>query len=147
VKRDETPSDVTDALDEQIVSALRRDGRVDAVSIAEEVDAVATTVQKRLRALEDGDAIEGYTVRLNYESLGYESVVLRIDTSLENADAVTMRLRETTNVVTVYETSDRYNVFAIGKFESDDDIGRLLEKLHSDPHVRNVDLQRARSTD
>ena len=133
---------MTDALDRRIVAILGGDGPADAVSVAEDLDAVPTTVQKRLRALEDEGVIEGYTVRLDYGSLGYRTVVLRIDAGYENVDAVTTRLRERTDTVTVYETSDRFNVFAIGKFHTDREVGRLLEELHSDPDVRNVQVQK-----
>lgn len=136
---------MTDALDRKIVALVGEDGRADAVSIAEDLDAVPTTVQKRLRSLEDDDVIQGYTVRLDYEALGYQTVVLRIDAGYENADAVTTRLRETTEIVTVYETSDRFNVFAIGKFESDRKLGEFLEKLHSDTDIQDIRVQKVQS--
>lgn len=135
---------MTDELDRQIVAILGRDGRADAVSIAEHLDAVPTTVQKRLRALEEDDVVEGYTVRLDYESLGYLTVLLRIDAAYEDVDAVTSRLRETTGIVTVYETSDRFNVFAVGKFGSERELGEFLEGLHSDTDVRNVQVEKVR---
>lgn len=133
---------MTDTVDRQIVAVLGEDGRADAVSIAEDLDIVATTVQKRLTSLEEENVIEGYTVRLDYESLGYQTVVIQIDVGYEKTDDVTTRLHETTNIVTVYETSDRFNVFAIGKFESDQELGEFLEKLHSDSNIRNVKMQK-----
>lgn len=136
---------MTDGLDRQIVAALRRDGRADAGSIAEGLDAVATTVQKRKRALEERGVIEGYTVRLNYDRLGYETAVLKIDTDLGTVDDVTTRLRETASIVTVYETSGGFNVFATGRFENEAAIGTLLQKLHADPDVGDVDVQRVKT--
>ena len=136
---------MTDTLDRQIVEILSADGRADAVSIADDLDAVATTVQKRLTSLEDDGVIEGYTVQLDYESFGYQTVVIQIDAGYEDIDDVTTRMRETTNIVTVYETSDRFNVFAIGKFESDQELGEFLEKLHSDADVRNVQVAKVQN--
>lgn len=135
---------MADTLDREIVAVLGADGRADAVSIAEDLDAVPTTVQKRLASLEDDGVVEGNTVRLDYRALGYRTAVLRIDAGVEAVEAVTTRLRETTNVVTVHETSDRFNVFAVSKVESDEETGRFLERLHSDPDVRSVQVQTMR---
>ena len=126
-------------LDERLVAALCRDGRADLRPIAESVDAVPTRVQKRLRALEEGGVVEGYTARVDYEALGYRTAVLRLRVELSAVERVTERLREADAFVTVYETSGPFTVFAVGKFESEEAVAARLRELHADPDIEAVD--------
>ena len=126
-------------LDERLVAALCRDGRADLRPVAESVDAVPTRVQKRLRALEEGGVVEGYTARVDYEALGYRTAVLRLRVELSAVERVTERLREADAFVTVYETSGPFTVFAVGKFASEEAVAARLRELHADPDVEAVD--------
>jgi DNA-binding Lrp family transcriptional regulator len=133
---------VTDSLDRRLVAALCADGRADVRSLAAETDTAATTVQDRLRALEDDGIITGYAARLGYDRLGYETVIFQLAVDHENIDAVTARLREKPAFVTVYETSGHHTVVAVGKFGDENAIGSCLQELHADAAVRAVDVVR-----
>lgn len=136
---------MTESLEGQIVAALCRDARADVPSIAEETDAVATTVQKRLRALEEDGSIAGYTAQVDYGRLGYETVVVQLSVDLDAVDDVTARLRERPEFVTVYQTSGPRPVFGIGKFEDSSAVATCLHELHADPDVRSVHADAVRS--
>ena len=131
---------MTESLDGQIVAAICRDGRADVRSLAAETDAVATTVQKRLRALEDEGVVEGYAARLDYGHLGYETAVFRLTVGVESVDDVTARLRDRREFVTVYATTGEFPVFAVGKFESGSAVADCLRDPHEDPAVDAVEL-------
>lgn len=131
---------MTDDLDEATVAALCRDGRADVRSLAEETDAVATTVQKRLRVLEDDGVIRGYTARIDYERLGYETAVFRLSVDERSVDDVTARLRERNELVTVYETTGRHGVFAVGTFEDETAVGACLRELHAADDIRALEV-------
>jgi DNA-binding Lrp family transcriptional regulator len=134
---------VTDSLDRRLVAALCADGRADVRSLAAETDAVATTVQDRLRALEDDGVIRGYTARLDYDRLGYETAIFQLSVDRKDVDDVTARLRERREFVTVYETSGHHTVVAVGKFGDENAIGTCLQGLHADAAIRTVDVVRA----
>lgn len=134
------------SLDRRIVAALCRDGRADLRDIATTVGAVPTTVQKRLRALEENGIIAGYTARLDYAELGYETVVFRLRVDLDVVDRVTDRLRARSEFTTVYHTSGPESVFAIGLFENAASIGACLRELHDDPDVCGIDTDTVATT-
>jgi DNA-binding Lrp family transcriptional regulator len=136
---------VTASLDRQLVAALCRDGRADVPTLADRTDAVATTMQKRLRALEDDGVIEGHSARLNYGQLGYTTAIVRLAVDRDVLDDVTTRLRERPEFVTVYQTSGSRPVFAVGKFETEAAISTCLRELHADLDVRTVDVDVVRS--
>jgi DNA-binding Lrp family transcriptional regulator len=127
------------ALDRRLVAALCRDGRADVRDVAAAVDAVPTTVQKRIRALEERGAIDGYAATLDYGELGYRTVVFRLRVDLDAVDRVTDRLRSRPAFTTVYHTSGPESVFAIGLFENAAAIGACLRELHDDPDVCGID--------
>ena len=132
----------TESLDKRLVAALCRDARADVCDIAAATDAVPTTVQKRLRVLEDTGVIGGYAARIDYGSLGYESVVFRLGVGLGAVDAVTDRLRDRPEFTTVYQTSGTENVFAIGRFEDAAAVAACLHELHDDPDTQTVEMDR-----
>lgn len=134
---------MTDTLDRRLVAALCADGRADVRSLAAETDTAATTVQDRLRALEDDGVITGYSARLDYDRLDYETAIFQLAVDHEDVDDVTARLRENPAFVTVYETSGPHTVVAVGKFGDENAIGSCLQELHADAAVRAVDLVRA----
>jgi len=131
---------MTERLDAQLVAALCRDGRADIRDIAAATEAVPTTVQKRLRALEADDAIAGYTALIDYGKLGYGTVVFRLDVDLDAVDGVTAWLRNREEFVTVYQTCGSEGVFAIGKFGSEAAVAACVRELHDTPDIQAVDI-------
>ncbi|WP_181691408.1 Lrp/AsnC family transcriptional regulator [Natronomonas sp. LN261] len=129
---------MTERLDRRLVAALCRDGRADIRDVATTTDTVPTTVQTRLRALEENGVVDGYAARIDYGTLGYGTVVFRLGVALDAIDSVTARLRDREAFVTVYQTCGP-SVFAVGKFGSEAAIAACLRELHDDPDVRRVE--------
>lgn len=129
---------MTDRVDERLVAALCRDGRADVPALAEALDATPRAVGDRLSALEDDGVIGGYTARVDYEGLGYRTAIVRLRVDRGDVDAVTRRLSETPAFRTVYETSGRFTVIAVGTFADEAAVAGCLRELHADPHVDGV---------
>jgi DNA-binding Lrp family transcriptional regulator len=136
---------MTEPLDEQLIAALCRDARADVRDLAATTDAVPTTVQKRLRALEENGVLEGYAATIDYGRLGYETVLFRLEVELGAIDDVTARLRDRSSFVTVYQMSDTDTVFAVGKFGTETAMMNCLGELHDDTDIRRVETDRVRS--
>jgi len=74
-----------DETDRRILRALRRDGRISNAKLAEQVGLSATPCWNRVRALEEGGVIEGYSAMLNQKALGLPDTVL-IEVTLDRHD-------------------------------------------------------------
>ena len=74
-----------DETDRRILRKLRRDGRLSNTKLAEKVGLSTTPCWNRVRALEEGGVIEGYTALLNQEALGLPDTVI-IEVTLERHD-------------------------------------------------------------
>jgi DNA-binding Lrp family transcriptional regulator len=67
--------DVFDSVDRRILAELQEDGRITNVELAARVGLTAPPCLRRVRALEERGAIEGYHAQLNSEALGYSITV------------------------------------------------------------------------
>jgi Lrp/AsnC family leucine-responsive transcriptional regulator len=74
-----------DELDRRILRALRADGRLSNTKLAEKVGLSTTPCWNRVRALEEGGMIEGYTALLSQQALGYPDTVI-IEVTLDRHD-------------------------------------------------------------
>lgn len=59
-----------DALDRQIVEALRENARASVVELAKSLSAPRTTIAKRVTRLEKEGVVRGYTARVDHDRIG-----------------------------------------------------------------------------
>ncbi|MDQ7071751.1 MAG: Lrp/AsnC family transcriptional regulator [Rhodobacterales bacterium] len=83
-----------DAFDLKILRALRRDGRMSILDLADEIGMSATPVSRRVKALEASGIISGYCAVIDEAALGYEVSVFvsvklekQVDEQLETLEA------------------------------------------------------------
>lgn len=74
-----------DEIDRRILRELRADGRLSNTKLAEKVGLSTTPCWNRVRALEEGGMIEGYTALLSQTALGYPDTVI-IEVTLDRHD-------------------------------------------------------------
>lgn len=67
--------EVFDSVDRRILAELQADGRITNVELATRVGLTAPPCLRRVRALEERGAIEGYHARLDTAALGYSITV------------------------------------------------------------------------
>jgi DNA-binding Lrp family transcriptional regulator len=76
-----------DRIDRRILSELQSDGRMTNVDLAEHVGLTAPPCLRRVRALEESGAIEGYHASLNAARLGYTITVFAMVSLKSQAEA------------------------------------------------------------
>ena len=76
-----------DRIDRRILSELQSDGRMTNVDLAEHVGLTAPPCLRRVRALEESGAIEGYHASLNAARLGYTITVFAMGSLKSQAEA------------------------------------------------------------
>lgn len=128
-----------DELDKRLVDVLVGDGRESIREVAKDADVAATTASKRVQALEDAGVIEGYVPKVNYEALGYEVTVLfQLTVEGDALLEVTERLRNTEQLVDVYEVTGSHDIIAVGKFADMDDMNDQIKDLLTDHKVTSA---------
>ncbi|MBN2971746.1 Lrp/AsnC family transcriptional regulator [uncultured Sphingomonas sp.] len=76
-----------DRIDRQILGLLQEDGRMTNVDLAERVGLTAPPCLRRVRALEEAGAIQGYHAALDPASLGYTITVFAMVSLKSQAEA------------------------------------------------------------
>ncbi|MFD1586114.1 HTH-type transcriptional regulator Lrp [Halorientalis brevis] len=125
-----------DDTDRRIVNALLKDGRASSRDIAAEAGVAATTVTKRLSALEDRGIVDSYHPAVDYDALGYDvTAVFRLGVKGSGLAPVVDRLRDHDQMVGVYEVTGSHDVIAIGKFDSTDELNTEIKDLLTNPKI------------
>ncbi len=124
-------------LDRKLVNALLGDGRASLRSLAEELDVSVTTVSNHLKDLEEDGIITGYTPKVDYDALGYDvTAVVQLKVEGSALPAVTDRLQEHKQMISVYEVTGDYDIIAIGKFTDTDGMNDQIKELLVDPEIK-----------
>lgn len=76
----------TDHLDRKILRALREDGRMSIVQLADQVGLSATPCKRRVQRLEQSGLISGYSARFDRKIAGY-GITAFVSVELERQDA------------------------------------------------------------
>lgn len=123
-------------LDRKLVNALLGDGRASLRSLAEELDVSVTTVSNHLKDLEEDGIITGYTPKVDYDALGYDvTAVVQLKVEGSALPAVTDRLQEHKQMISVYEVTGDYDIIAIGKFADTDGMNDQIKELLTEPDI------------
>jgi len=74
-----------DETDRKIIDILEQNARIPFTEIAEEIGVSEATVRKRVKVLEEEDVIKKYTIEVNPQRLGYQTVaIIGLDVEPEN---------------------------------------------------------------
>ena len=125
-----------DNLDRELLNELFGDGRASLRSLGEELDVSVTTVSNHLETLESEGIIDGYTPIVDYNELGYDvTAVIQLKVEGSAMAALTDRLREQKQMISVYETTGDYDIIAVGKFKHTDGMNEQIKALLADVDI------------
>ena len=124
-------------LDAKLINSLLSNGRASLRSLGDELDVSVTTVSNHLRDLEEEGVIRGYTPIVDYDKIGYDvTAVLQLKVEGSALPAVTEKLRQEKQMVSVYEVTGDYDVIAIGKFTDTDGMNDQIKAILTDADIR-----------
>ena len=101
---------ILDEIDHQILDILIENARTPFTDIAKQLLVSAGTIHVRVKKMEDEGIIQGSTLTLNYEKMGY-SFIAHVGVYLEKTSmtqSVIENLRRIPNVTVAYVTAGKY---------------------------------------
>jgi DNA-binding Lrp family transcriptional regulator len=121
-----------DTLDRQLIDLLKVNARLPVVKLAQSLGCARSTVQLRLKALEDGGVITGYTVGVSRERSvpGIRAMVL-ISIESKNEHEVVRALARRHEITKLYSVSGRYDLCAMLSTESTHELDAVIDKLRA----------------
>lgn len=131
---------VTDK-DKQLIALLRLNARELTASLARKLGLSRTTVQDRLKKLERDGTIEGYALRLrsDAETKGVKAVVI-IEVEPRRIAEVIKNLKRLPEIETLYSVSGKFDLIAMLKAESAEDLDDVLDRIGETTGVEETEL-------
>ena len=131
---------VTDK-DKQLIALLRLNARESTASLARKLGLSRTTVQDRLKKLERDGTIEGYALRLrsDAETKGVKAVVI-IEVEPRRIAEVIKNLKRLPEIETLYSVSGKFDLIAMLKAESAEDLDDVLDRIGETTGVEETEL-------
>jgi DNA-binding Lrp family transcriptional regulator len=128
-----------DEKDEKILKHLLVDARQSARHLAHQLNVSTVTMISRIKKLEKKNIIEGYSVRLNHEALGYDITgIIEVATKKGKMLEIEKEIAKTENVCAVYDITGDADILVIGKFKDRQSLSEFVKKVSSIPNVENT---------
>lgn len=128
-----------DETDVKVLKALTEDARLSSRQIAKQCNISIGTVLSRIKRMEEGGIIKGYTVLLDQEKLGYElTVVTEITVSKGRLLEMENEIARIPNVCCVYDLTGLSDAAIIAKFKNREELSRFTKRLLSLPFVERT---------
>ncbi len=125
--------------DKKILKNLLEDARFSSRQIAKNVGVSVGTVLSRIKKMEDVGLINGYSVILNHEKLGFElTVVTEITVSKGRLVEMEKEIAKLPGVCGVYDVTGLTDAIIIGKFKSREDLGKFTKQLLALPYIERT---------
>ncbi len=128
-----------DDRDTKILNHLLIDARQSARQLAHRLGVSTVTMISRIKKLEEGKIIQGYSVRLDHELLGYDiTVVIEIKTTKGKMLEIENKIAKQDNVIAVYDITGDADTIVIAKFKDRKSVSSFVKKLLEIPNVENT---------
>jgi DNA-binding Lrp family transcriptional regulator len=121
-----------DNLDQQLIELLKVNARLPVVTLARSLGCARSTVQLRLKELEDSGVISGYTVSVKAPQQGssIRAMVLISSDSKTEFDVIKGLIRRH-EIVKLYSISGRYDLCAMLTTESTHELDEVIDKIRA----------------
>lgn len=119
-----------DKIDQQLIRLLRKNGRATTTALAQSLGLSRSTVQDRIARLENKNIIAGYTIRYNKEYRRRQITAhVMISQNPKFADHIIQCLKEMSSIRSVYTVSGLYDLIALVRAETTEDIDTTLDNI------------------
>lgn len=121
-----------DPLDHQLIQLLKVNARLPMVKLAKALGCARSTAQLRLKALEDGGVITGYTVGVKVARAASSiSAMVLISIESKNEPEVVRALARRHEIIKLYSVSGRYDLCAMLSTESTHELDAVIDKIRA----------------
>ena len=128
-----------DEKDTQILKHLITDARQSGRQLAHRLGVSTVTMLSRIKKLEDKKIIQGYSVQLNHELLGYDiTAIIEVNTTDGQMLKVENDIAKKENVIGVYDITGKSDTLVIAKFKDRKSLNDFIKNLSAIPNVENT---------
>ncbi len=127
---------VLDEIDKQIIRILQDNARTSYREIQDKLGISIGTIHNRITKLKKTGVIEGYTLRLNNEKLGYKlTFLIRIDVDGKFTEEILNDIAKKPEVCSVFHTTGEQSAALICRFKESEDVHAFIRDLNKKEYV------------
>ena len=128
-----------DDKDIEILKHLSVDGRQSARQLSYRLGVSTVTILSRIKKLEQQNIIQGYSVRLNHELLGFEiTAIIEIKTNKGKMLEIENEIAKFDSTIAVYDITGDADMVIIAKFKTRELLSDFVKKVSALPNVENT---------
>lgn len=128
-----------DDIDRVIVDRLIENSRVSLRSIARELRLSPATIHERVQKLIMRGIIKGFTVIVDYKSLGYDvTALIMISVDGKYITEIESWLANQPEIVAVYDITGEFDVAVIAKTRNMTELNSLVKRILKHPHIKRT---------
>ena len=129
-----------DDTDRQLIALLRKDSRTSVATLASKLGVSRGTVSNRLRKLEDGQVIVGYSLRLRPDAEPNQiHAWMQVLVDGNQTRAVIASLLGEPGVAALHDTNGRWDLLAELRADTMADLSKLLERVRLIKGIANTE--------
>ena len=132
----ESTNIILDDLDKEILKILSVKGAISHRKIAKDLERSPVTISKHIKELEDKGIINGYTININYEKLGYD-IIAMIELTISKGKMLEVErdIAHYPNIFAVYDITGTYDAIILARFKTRSELSGLLKIINSYDYV------------
>ena len=128
-----------DDKDIEILKHLTVDGRQSARQLSHRLGVSTVTILSRIKKLEEQNIIQGYSVRLNHELLGYEiTSIIEIKSNKGKMLEIENEIAKYESTIAVYDITGDADMIIIAKFKNRELLSDFVKKISAISNVENT---------
>jgi len=128
-----------DEIDRNILRILQADARKSYREIQDELGISIGTIHNRIAKLKKHGVIEGYTLRLNNEKLGYKlTFLIRINCDGKFTEEILNDLKEIPEVCSIFHTTGDQSAALICRFKESEDVHNFIRELNQKEYIKRT---------
>jgi len=120
-----------DEIDEEIIKILQENAKTSYREIKDKLNISIGTIHNRISKLEENKIIEGYTLKLNNEKLGYKlTFLIRINIDGKHTQEILDEISSKPEVCSVFHTTGEQSAALICRFKEAQDVHNFIRELN-----------------
>ncbi|TET59996.1 MAG: Lrp/AsnC family transcriptional regulator [Promethearchaeota archaeon] len=127
---------VLDEIDRNILRILQNDARTSYREIQDKLGISIGTIHNRIAKLKKNGVIEGYTLKLNNEKLGYKlTFLIRINCDGKFTEEILNDIKDIPEVCSVFHTTGDQSAALICRFKESEDVHKFIRDLNQKEYI------------
>lgn len=125
-----------DDIDRDIIRILQKDARTSYREIQDSLGISIGTIHNRISKLKEKNIIEGYTIRLNNEKMGYKlTFLIRIQVDGKHTEEMLEEIRTSPEVCSIFHTTGEQSAAMICRFKESQDVHKFIRMLNEKKYI------------